>query len=308
MSYKLVSNIMFYGPTAAGKTSLLKSFLYATSEQAYSPITHSKGRMKIILEWGPDEDSLSPVTPEECDLSKIVPTQLDVTDTFKLRRLPISQRSSHQEKLSKSEHTGRFRDRRGGDYIETIIGILNQDDGQSGRNLKEIEEIIQATLADSLCIIAILDPSQPKIGNLTYRELLQPLRVLPEQVNGIPRHIAFCVNKIDTPGFPRAETKEYMLMHFGISDIFRDFAKRFRVELFKVSTWGFLQDKRTPNFQNNAYVDRDTWVPYNVHEPFFWAFQSIELEMLKRQADARPRYEKLVEPTEKVIANYINYY
>lgn len=142
------------------------------------------------------------------------------------------------------------------------------------------------------CVLILLDNTQIETGRLTQAQYQAKvagfLSSLDNPPPGKKRYIAICITKIDLLKTKRWDPAEDLVMYFGpgMEEVFRVYRKATNVEYkpFSISSYGFLKDGKTPNFDYDQQHLKDFygWNPINVEQPFFWLFEKVERERLSR--------------------------
>jgi hypothetical protein len=312
MPFDLNSNVMFYGPTGSGKSAILAAFQIV---MAKTPPLHSRFHEKIdiTLKTGDDPDdpnSLKPVDLGRCDLSQIGPTQqfMDEHTFFSFARIP----RDRGDDLNAAQHKGMLRSPAGRNFEDLINAELNNNQSTEEEDGAYVNQLIQENLGGSNTIIVVIDGRDEKPAD--RRRFYDLLRTLSGEINGIPRHFAFCVTKVDQQKVLKVFSERDILIRFGLLNLFNTLqGKGARARVFKISPWGFLEDGITPNVKmentpaGQTFVNRFSHKPYNIHHPFCWAFQGVERAKIRIAEEKRPRFEKYFYPKERVLQDYIPY-
>lgn len=300
------NSIALYGPTSAGKTSLLRAFLYAISRYASN---HSDGRMDIELSLGKTLESLRPVRLSDCFLDNIDPSTEAVTDAFRLRRVPTNL-TDDRANFSSFIHEGGWRDNQGIRHTELIADKVD-DPGAVRTTHKSLET--------ATGIIAVLDPTRidSATGRITredYSDMMRYLTNLDASPEGIKRRIAICVSKIDLmKNFSDMTAESYIDQLFLdlMTETITKLKKKFVVKCFLTSNYGFLPSGQPNSTQLDSgkygYIDRESWKPYKVIDPFFWIFQSIEVDLIKQEAKDRKLLNRMMYSDDDYLKKYIPY-
>ncbi len=310
MSFNLNSNVIFYGPPGSGKTSMLRSFFWTVSNNSRA-ISHSEDLMDIRLKLKRGGADFTEVTPEDCYLEGVKGTETGhvAYSEYIMQRIPrktldtSNAHIAHRQKLSSASHGGILRDRKGADQ-SALAGSQNYT----------ISEGISGALTESIRtshgIIVLLDgdpTSGYRADDMAYSDFLKPIKNLDSKYEDVPRHIAFCVSKVDQD--PALETLEpgELQHYFGMADFQKDLnEKHFETRWFCVSTWGFWNGK--PNVTDDSeYINRQGWQPHRVHEPFFWIYEGIEQAKLKLLAQKRSLLKRVLYPKSQILQDYIPY-
>jgi len=300
-----INGFAVYGPTGSGKTSILRAFIYAASN---FPGQHSDDLMDIELKLGTQEENMTIVRVNDCFLDTVKATEYATAELFELARVPRD-RSDMRQMLSEFRHTGRMQDDKGANY-----------DGMAQRTGDEESIVsVQKALDLAVGIVVVLDPLLVENGLMSrarYVTMVAALGGLSENPRGIKRRIAICVTKIDQLSDHSGFTaREYIDIKFhGMGDAIKRLEGRFDVNCFKVSNFGYLSNGR-PNcveVEENGkrivtYIDKDSWRPHNVTQPFYWIFERIEQDLLLQMAKQRSRLIRWWEPTSEVLKKYIPY-
>ncbi len=151
---------------------------------------------------------------------------------------------------------------------------------------------VNFTFENANCLLVLLDPTLVKNGIVSmegYQTMVNNLlSQLGKPSNGDKRFIAACVTKNDQLKTKRPAAREEMILNFGagMDEVFRVHTKSSGVELevFSISSYGFLKDGKTPNYNDELsnLKDKDSWTPINVEQPFFWLFEKVERNRVGR--------------------------
>lgn len=265
-------NIVFWGPTASGKSTLLAAFMANTYKNLRS--------IDVQYEF---MENLTVLDPFDVGLlTRIRPTERSqvtrISVTRRLRRKNFSTRiSSFSHFISVLDSPGE----------KTIQALEDDKDSNDASFIRKI------TL-NSNNIICTLNK-----GNLDsegFHQILEKLRML---LSDRPRHIVFCITKADVFGDNLIELAPEMLLikHFGakIGEKIYDLMGQngfvgdgHKVFLCATSALGYRKSESSsyvPNFnpQTGGIADVDSWKPVNVDQPFFWLFTKIEEEYIMKQ-------------------------
>lgn len=150
------------------------------------------------------------------------------------------------------------------------------------------------------CLLILLDHTKISSGMLNmagYESMVKDLlESLEKPSNGNKRYIAACITKIDMLKTKRPDPAEDLIMYFGpgMDEVFRRHTKSKDVEfkLFSISSYGFLKDGKTPNYNHETQDLRDPmfWNPINVEQPFFWLFEKVERDRLERFSNGLSKF------------------
>jgi hypothetical protein len=272
------SNIALWGPKGAGKTWLLNAFMkdldkYNTDTSNFSYFLHNKTGMQTPLINGLDAETFGPSVENET-----------IRWEFQRRGKQLDKRS-HQ--VSTHTHDIAVHDNPG-DWLTNAVSPNN-----SNRNALAV-----SMLRKSNNLIMVLDPTHV-IGTPIPGEEINPnaptkteyaqwfsilMQFLKEQE--LQANIAVCLSKSDKIKV-YLETKELIRVIFG-ENIIRILEKSgFNINYFRVSATGKINhiDGKTESnldHETQSIKDIDQWRPINVSAPFFWLFEIIERERIRK--------------------------
>jgi hypothetical protein len=117
----------------------------------------------------------------------------------------------------------------------------------------------------------------------TYYQFI--LMLLNHIGNGQRRNIAVCMTKVDQLGYLDTPWDMLQLRHGPILvDLLRQRKQFHNIEVFATSSAGYIQKDGSwvPNFDNGGLLKPDLWKPVNTAQPFYWIFEQIELERVRK--------------------------
>jgi len=166
--------------------------------------------------------------------------------------------------------------------------------------IKGSVDSINYAVQRAACLLILLDHTIISKGLNTMAEYQSWVNNLFENLakpsNGEKRFVAACVTKIDMLKAKRDDPYEYMTMYFGpgMEEVFRTHTKSKDVEFkpFSISSFGFLRDNKTPNYnyETEHLADPNFWNPINVEQPFFWLFEKVERNRLEKFSNGLSKF------------------
>ncbi len=289
------TSVAIWGPTRSGKSWLIRAFAKTIVDKykgQFDGLTYSLE--KISLEGS------RPLSSQFLDVADISPTAMEESFIYKFERQRTDTNFAHS--ISSFTHELNLIDMRGADLIDSVLRPEKHEDTLS-------------VLADADVILIALDPLFEKTENLMlvdddakifdeeYSELaLRPginakqytetieklLHIIDSLRPDKQRYYAVCLMKSDTlfKGSFYYNPTGLIERYFGkkMVDILKSVDPKY-LQTFVVSSAGFLKIREiiSGNFSNGRLLDSDSWKPYQVEHPFFWAFEQIEMGVLREQ-------------------------
>lgn len=266
-------SIALWGPTGSGKTWLIQALnqelkWYSQHDPEFHyRMTDSDGRF------------LSVMAPEP------KPTPRIEDRLWRFAREPKKDTKAHR--ISAHAHQINVHDDKGASLVDAVYS--------PGQN--PLTEITLQT-ADSLLVL--LDPTlvqgslvaQPATsgGSLyTQRQYTYLVQALLEKVAETQeeRYVAACLTKVDRMDLQR-DAWQYIHILFGPDMVYllQNSGQGVQTQAFATSAVGFyLQGGKThSNYDDSSGQVRypDRWKPFNVAAPFFWLFENVEKQRLKK--------------------------
>jgi len=127
---------------------------------------------------------------------------------------------------------------------------------------------------------------RPGLGKEDYLRVLTMLMQLLSDSSMTDRQLAICMTKMDTTGLGGSNPWSQLEIVFGqrIHKLISRFRTTFNIEVFATSAAGYYFDSngiRKSNFDGGQIADIDNWNPVNCAAPFFWIFQTMEIEKIR---------------------------
>lgn len=279
--------IMLWGATFSGKTTLWKAFL-----QQLSLIRADLKKKKSDINLDITDKKGNPLHQDSDSL------QFNPTSALDYDVIIYKRNSSKQDDFIKSVNThahwiGVF-DHMGQTTLDAVSNPTASNDAALIR--KNLEE-------KTKCILIILNKGNKSPGEFyTHFENLKNLLMdRAKQGKQNKRHkmqpcyIAACITKLDLlgDGAGDLDADDLVIAHFGadigsqVLGAIEELRTEYKLYLCAVSATGiFIDDKDNKKKANidsatSTIINKANWSPENVEKPFFWLFAQVEKDRLK---------------------------
>ena len=268
------TSVVLWGPTASGKSWLINAFAW-NIQRKYKE-SGSGLEYKIIKK-------LDDFFPPDLTIAPMA-TEREIRISFQFERSKVS--NDYYQSLSSFSHEIHLYDFPG----ESSIGMFDEDN-----MFYYTQNIFNSTDAD--IVIIVLDPTRITYTDLPdpekylytqhqYAEMVRKLLNILEKADPAKQRLyAVCITKADViPNSIYLHPDGLIEMFFGneMLDALKIPPKE-NIQTFTTSSFGFLPGTTQANFDqfSQRIKNPESWQPYGVEYPFFWAFESQEKALLK---------------------------
>lgn len=262
--------ILLWGVTGSGKTTLWKSFLHQVNLIRIA-LKQKNSEINLMI----TDDKGTPLSGEEVEFEATLRLNYDL--------IVFQRTSSVQEGLRRSVNIhahwiGVF-DHMGQNTVDAVSNPSSTNDAALiRRNLQQ----------KAKCVLIVLNRGNGTVDD--FYENFKNLVVL--LMDREPCYIAMCITKIDMlgDGVENLEPDDLVISHFGpdvgnkILEQINAMKGLHKIHFSAVSATGtYIENgKRKANFDgSNRISSPANWKPENVEQPFFWLFEQVESDRLK---------------------------
>lgn len=175
--------------------------------------------------------------------------------------------------------------------IGAHLHVIHLTDVQGRVSVEGNERRTNIAINRAQCILMALDYTLISTGVKSYQEYVQDVDNLFGYLQQrSDRYIAVCVTKVDQLNIRgRQDYFDVIDMFFGQVMLNRlltyshDTGAQLRA--FGVSATGYTRTiNQDANFDSGTgdIKDKNTWMPHNVEQPFFWLFEQLERQRIER--------------------------
>ena len=279
----LRTQIVLWGPASSGKTWLLYAFLKKITEWRRISRAGNSFNFRLV-----DIDGEGDI-----DITKGPPLEgtMGITEKrFWYKK--TNSMSALRNEVNTHVHELLAIDDRGDDQVPGSVSEADLNMTQAFRKGPGMASLRRAGFADAIFLLVDLDMARtPEV----FKSFLSSLEALWESSYDYKlekkRKLAICVPKIDQHGLryigiatedKKKNFEKIVEEKFGnkaplLFTAIEEFNRlNFEVDYFFVSSCGYRNGIANYDKSKGQIANLDEWSPEGVHEPFFWAFDTIE--------------------------------